>query len=134
MQKLEGEISSYDLDIYKIVYICYVQTAILKCMWRKKQHCLWKSQVSYKLMAKSYLDETTCFSSMDESLETKPFIIVSEPHEKRVKGFPLDSLSIDIPSGKYYYDVGEKSLGGCDMDQGFTNFFKKFWWVCNKKI
>ena len=92
----------------------------------KKQHCLWKNQVSYKLMAKSYLDETTCFSSMDESLETKPFIIVSEPHEKRVKGFPLDSLSIDIPSGKYYYDVGEKSLGGCDMDQGFTNFFKKF--------
>ena len=77
---------------------------------KKKQHCLWKSQVSYKLMAKSYLDETTCFSSMDESLETKPFIIVSEPHEKRVKGFPLDSLSIDIPSGKYYYDVDSKIL------------------------
>lgn len=92
----------------------------------KKQHCLWKNQVSYKLMAKSYLDETTCFSSMDESLETKPFIIVSEPHEKRVKGFPLDSLSIDIPSGKYYYDVEENHLADVTWIRDLRIFSKSF--------
>lgn len=82
--------------------------------------------MSYKLMAKSYLDETTCFSSMDESLETKPFIIVSEPHEKRVKGFPLDSLSIDIPSGKYYYDVEENHLADVTWIRDLRIFSKSF--------
>lgn len=29
-------------------------------------------------------------------------------HEKRVEGYPLDSLSVEITSGKYYYDIDEK--------------------------
>lgn len=69
------------------------------------------------------VDEKHCFMSMDKSLETEPFILVSNPHEKRVKGFPLDSLSIDIDSGKYYYDMENKSVDQSAIEQGFKEFF-----------
>lgn len=51
------------------------------------------------------LDENHHYSSMDMSIATEPFILTEVPHLKRIEGFPLDSLSIDIHSGKYYCDV-----------------------------
>lgn len=71
------------------------------------------------------LNENTCFSSMDEMLATEPFKLVSAAHPKRVKGYPLDSLSVDIHSGKYYYDMQEKSVDQSAIEQGFTEFFQK---------
>lgn len=71
------------------------------------------------------LDDTTCFSSMDVALATEPFILVSKPHEKRIEGFPLDSLSIDITTGKYYYDLEEKTVDQSAVEQGFGAFFEK---------
>ena len=56
------------------------------------------------------LDENHHYSSMDISIATEPFILVTEPHSKRVEGFPLDSLSIDIETGKYYYDLEVKDV------------------------
>lgn len=53
-------------------------------------------------------DERNCFYSMDESLTSEPFYITNVPHKKRVAGFPLDPLSVDIGSGKYYYDLGDR--------------------------
>ena len=70
-------------------------------------------------------DEKTSFSSMDESLATEPFILVSQAHEKRVKGFPLDSLSIDVASGMYYYDIEEKTVDKSAIEQGFKEFWEK---------
>ena len=46
------------------------------------------------------LDEDRHFSSMDMSIATEPFVLVTKPHTKRVKGFPLDSLSVDIATWK----------------------------------
>lgn len=71
------------------------------------------------------LDDTTWFSSMDDALATEPFILVSKPHEKRIEGFPLDSLSIDIATGKYYYDLEEKTVDQSAVEQGFCAFFEK---------
>lgn len=71
------------------------------------------------------LDDETRFSSMDESLATEPFMLVSKPHEKRVKGFPLDSISVDLASEKYYYDIEEKSVDQSAVEQGFKAFFEK---------
>ena len=71
------------------------------------------------------LNENICFSSMDEMLATEPFKLVSVAHPKRVKGYPLDSLSVDIHSGKYYYDMQEKSVDQSAIEQGFTEFFQK---------
>ena len=68
------------------------------------------------------LDEEHHYSSMDMSIATEPFILVTEPHAKRVEGFPLDSLSIDIESGKYYYDIEVKDVS-TSVDDGVREFF-----------
>ena len=70
------------------------------------------------------LDENHHYSSMDISIATEPFILVTEPHSKRVEGFPLDSLSIDIETGKYYYDLEVKDVS-TSVDEGVRNFFTK---------
>lgn len=69
------------------------------------------------------LDKINILSSMDISLATEPFLLVSEPHQKRVKGFPLDSLSKDIMSGEYYYDLEMKNVDSTAMEEGFRKFF-----------
>lgn len=75
------------------------------------------------------LSDTISFSSMDKSLGSEPFMIVSQPHEKRVKGFPLDCLSADIASGKYFFDIQEDPdydpAEKSDMEQAFRDFFTK---------
>lgn len=68
------------------------------------------------------LDEKHHYSSMDMSIATEPFILVTEPHSKRVEGFPLDSLSIDIASGEYYYDIEVKDVS-TSVDDGVREFF-----------
>jgi len=70
------------------------------------------------------LDERHHYSSMDMSIATEPFILVAEPHAKRVPGFPLDSLSIDITTGRYYYDLEEKDVS-TSVDDGVRAFFNK---------
>ena len=69
------------------------------------------------------LDEEHHYSSMDMSIATEPFILGTKPHEKRVEGFPLDSLSIDIGTGKYYYDLEVKDVS-TSVDDGVRKFFK----------
>ena len=71
------------------------------------------------------VDGETEFCGFDDSLATEPFMLVSKPHEKRVEGFPLDCLSIDIASGKYYYDIEDRSVDKSAIDQGFKAFFEK---------
>lgn len=68
------------------------------------------------------LDENHHYSSMDMSIATEPFILVTKPHSKRVEGFPLDSLSIDIKTGKYYYDLEVKDVS-TSVDDGIRKFF-----------
>lgn len=68
------------------------------------------------------LDENHHYSSMDMSIATEPFVLVSKPHLKRVEGFPLDSLSVDIGSGKYYYDLEMKDVS-TSVDDGVRKFF-----------
>ena len=68
------------------------------------------------------LDEKHHYSSMDISIATEPFVLVEKPHEKRVKGFPLDSLSVDIATGKYYYDLEVKDVS-TSVDDGVRAFF-----------
>lgn len=68
-------------------------------------------------------NENTCYSSMDDSLATEPFLLFSKPHRKRVHGFPLDSLAKDIASGKYYYDIAAKDVSTSALEDGFKMFF-----------
>ncbi len=76
------------------------------------------------------LDAKHHYSSMDMSIATEPFILAAKPHLKRVEGFPLDSLSIDIGSGKYYYDLEVKDVS-TSVDDGVRNFFSKIFTILN---
>lgn len=67
------------------------------------------------------LDEKHHYSSMDMAIATEPFLLVTEPHPKRVEGFPLDSLSKDIETGKYYYDLEVKDVS-TSVDDGVRKF------------
>lgn len=70
------------------------------------------------------LDEEHCYSSMDKSIATEPFILSAVPHPKRIDGFPLDSLSIDIASGQYYYNLDLKEVSS-SVEDGMKAFFKE---------
>ncbi len=69
------------------------------------------------------LDDGHTFSSMDESLSTEPFILASRPHPHVTPGFPLDSLSIDIATGRYYHDLPDETLAQSAVDRGCLAFF-----------
>ena len=70
------------------------------------------------------LDNEHIYTSMDERLSSERFIMAARPHPKRLPGFPLDSLSIDIESGKYYYDLGDLMVDKSAVKEGFYRFFK----------
>lgn len=59
------------------------------------------------------IDEKHIFEYDGEDIAGEKFIISSKPHCKRHDGFPLDSLSIDIKSDKYYMDIDD----GFDEDE-----------------
>ncbi len=71
------------------------------------------------------MDSEHVYKAMEESMASEPFIITDKPHAFRKKGFPLDSISIDIKSGKYYYDLENNELDKVAVEDGFKEFFKK---------
>lgn len=72
------------------------------------------------------LDREHVHESMDESFASEPFLITSVPHsEVRQKGFPLDSLSVDIGTGKYYYDLEKEQVDQLAVEDSMLQFFKK---------
>lgn len=73
------------------------------------------------------VDEEHMYEAMEESMASEPFIITSVPHSViRAKGFPLDSISIDIKTGKYYYDLNEGELDQVAVEDGFLEFFRRY--------
>lgn len=76
----------------------------------------------YKNAIYLVMDDNTTYDSMEDNLSGDSFIITSIPHKKRVKGFPLDCLSIHIPTGKYYYDLEQCNVDS-SMEDGFFEFF-----------
>lgn len=72
-------------------------------------------------------DKEHIFEAMEPSMESESFIIASKPHKNGIvkKGFPLDCLSVNIKTGKYYYDLAEEELDKVAVEDGFLEFFKK---------
>lgn len=70
------------------------------------------------------LDEKHIFERMDASLESARFLLTSKPCAAvRHSGFPLDSLSKDIRTGRYFYDMGEERMEQGAVQDGFLDFF-----------
>lgn len=71
------------------------------------------------------MDRDHVYESMAESLSYKPFLLTACPHsEVRHRGFPLDSLSVDIETGMYFYDLEEEQVDQVAVDDGFLQFFQ----------
>ncbi len=69
-------------------------------------------------------DENHIYESFAEDLSGEYFLLTGKPHIKRVEGFPLDSLSVDISSEKYYYDIDTYQVDDIAWYKGFYQFFK----------
>ena len=89
-------------------------------------HKYGKLTARYKNAICFVYDEQRLFEAMEPSMESEKFLIAAEPHSAvRKKGFPLDSLSIDIRTGKYYYDLPESELEQVAVEDGFLQFFEQ---------
>ncbi len=72
------------------------------------------------------MDEKHIYEAMEPSMYSEKFILTDKPHSKiREKGFPLDSMSIDMKTNRYYYDLAEDELVQFDVEDGFLQFFQK---------
>jgi len=79
----------------------------------------------YKNAVCLVFDEAHIFESMADDLSGNTFLLTSRPHEKRIDGFPLDSISIHIPTGQYYYDLMEQPADDIVQSAGFHRFFQE---------
>lgn len=71
------------------------------------------------------MDDTHIYEAMEPSMESEKFILTDKPHSAiRKEGFPLDSISLDIKTNKYYYDLPEDRLEQVAVEDGFLEFFK----------
>lgn len=77
-------------------------------------------KAKYKNAICLVIDDSIYFEYDGEDLESEPFILTSQAHSKRIDGFPLNSISIDPKSGKYFNEIEERSE---KMKQGFEKFF-----------
>ena len=71
-------------------------------------------------------DREHVYEAIEKSMESKPFILTSKPHSFRKKGFPLDSLSLEPETGKYFYDLEDGELDELAVEYGFLEFFRKY--------
>ncbi len=63
----------------------------------------------------------------EEDMWGEPFLFTDVPHKKRVPGFPLDSISLDMDTQRYFYDLeGEAQDGLVSDESGFARFFRDF--------
>lgn len=79
--------------------------------------------VKYKNAICLVINNSEIYKLMDDSISGDKFILTNIPHNKRIKGFPLDSLSIDINTGKYYFDLQKSNNMMLNTKQGFCKFF-----------
>jgi XTP/dITP diphosphohydrolase len=71
------------------------------------------------------MDDTHIYEAMEPSMESEKFILTDKLHSTiRKEGFPLDSISLDIKTNKYYYDLSEDRLEQVAVEDGFLEFFK----------
>lgn len=74
------------------------------------------------------MDEQHIYESMDSSMDSKRFILTDKPHGAiRKKGFPLDSMSIDMKTNQYYYDLAADKLEQLAVEDGILQFLEKIY-------
>ena len=84
------------------------------------------AKAKYKNAIVLVMDENNIIEYDGEEISSKYFLLSSKAHTKRNFGFPLDSISIEIESNKYYMDMNyEEGSDDFDVDKGFKKFFSE---------
>lgn len=85
-----------------------------------------KLRAKYKNAICLVMDESHIYKAMEPSMESSEFWLTDCPHSAiREKGFPLDSLSIDLKTGQYFYDMPRRRWEQIAVENGFLSFFQK---------
>ena len=71
-------------------------------------------------------DEEHVYEAMEPDMESEKFWLTDVPHSSiRREGFPLDSISLDPGTGKYFYDLPETAVDRVAVEEGFLTFFRR---------
>ena len=71
-------------------------------------------------------DEEHVYEAMEPDMESEKFWLADVPHSSiRREGFPLDSISLDPGTGKYFYDLPETAVDRVAVEEGFLTFFRR---------
>ena len=77
-------------------------------------------------------DQEHSYEAMTPDMESEKFLLTDTPHSSiRRPGFPLDSISLDPQTGKYFYDLPETAVDQVAVEEGFLTFFQK---IIEKKM
>ena len=71
------------------------------------------------------VDKDSYFEYQGPEIASEKFIISKNPCDKRLKGFPLDSLSKNIVTKKYFLEETKEGDQGDHMREGVRRFFKE---------
>ena len=145
--------TSSDLDMsfeaFTELYINDVKNRLKENTWLTKEHIIrtkilpyfgklkiseisTKEIITWQNEMLAYRDEKKN-DRMEPSMESEKFILTDKPHSTiRKEGFPLDSISLEINTNKYYYDLPEDKLEQVAVEDGFLEFFKNIYCVCEK--
>ena len=84
-----------------------------------------KAKAKYKNAICLVIDEKNIFEYDGDDIASGSFLIASKAHNKRNIGFPLDSISLDIETGKYCMDMEchEKQKDENRMKKAYRAFF-----------
>ena len=71
------------------------------------------------------MDREHIYEAMDDSTASEVFLITAVPYAGvRQKGFPLDSLSVSLGTGKYFYEMDRERTDHLAVEDGVLNFFR----------
>lgn len=82
-----------------------------------------KAASRYKNAICLIVSDDKIYEHFGDDISTETFHIVSKPHPKRVEGFPLDSLSVNIKSGEYSW--ADTEMREYSWEDGFRAFFRR---------
>lgn len=72
------------------------------------------------------LDGGTSFAYDGDDIASQPFQLVSEPHPLRNPGYPLDTISVDPSTGKYFIERERERYGMENaITLGYRGFFER---------
>ena len=78
------------------------------------------------------IDEKNIFSYSGDDISGERFILSPIRHKIQTEGYPLDSISINVNSGKYYVEM-EYEKDSFGHEEGFRKFFKMVLEQCTKQ-